>query len=59
MKSLNYLFTSLFIKDFYNYTMSNVFFDLSINGTPGKIVFKLYDDVTPKTASNFRMLATG
>ena len=39
--------------------MSNVFFDLSINGTPGKVVFKLFDEVTPKTATNFRTLATG
>ncbi|KAK9451071.1 putative CPR1-cyclophilin [Limtongia smithiae] len=40
--------------------MSNVFFDVSANGKPlGKIVFKLYDDVVPKTAANFRALATG
>jgi len=25
----------------------------------GRIVFKLYDDVVPKTAKNFRELATG
>ncbi|KAE8149483.1 cyclophilin-like domain-containing protein [Aspergillus avenaceus] len=40
--------------------MSNVFFNIAINGAPaGKIVFKLYDDVVPKTARNFRELATG
>ncbi|CAO1618815.1 unnamed protein product [Sympodiomycopsis kandeliae] len=40
--------------------MSNVFFDISSNGQPlGKIVFKLYDDVVPKTTKNFRELATG
>jgi len=40
--------------------MSNVFFDVAINQTPsGRIVFKLYDDVVPKTAKNFRELATG
>ncbi|KAG8737196.1 Multifunctional pyrimidine synthesis protein CAD [Ceratobasidium sp. 428] len=40
--------------------MSNVFFDITIDGQPGgRIVFKLYDDVVPKTAKNFRELATG
>ncbi|TFK23014.1 cyclophilin [Coprinopsis marcescibilis] len=40
--------------------MSNVFFDITINSEPaGRIVFKLYDDVVPKTAKNFRELATG
>ncbi|KAH7909845.1 cyclophilin-like domain-containing protein [Hygrophoropsis aurantiaca] len=40
--------------------MSNVFFDVAIgNNTPERIVFKLYDDVVPKTATNFRDLATG
>ncbi|MEU4202045.1 peptidylprolyl isomerase [Streptomyces sp. NPDC039022] len=39
---------------------SNVFFDITINGDKaGRIVFKLYDDVVPKTARNFRELATG
>ncbi|KAJ3558188.1 hypothetical protein NM688_g1077 [Phlebia brevispora] len=40
--------------------MSNVFFDISIDNKPaGRIIFKLYDDVVPKTARNFRELATG
>ncbi|KAF7797670.1 hypothetical protein EIP86_008870 [Pleurotus ostreatoroseus] len=40
--------------------MSNVFFDITIDNQPaGRIVFKLYDDVVPKTARNFRELATG
>ena len=40
--------------------MSNVFFDITKNGAPlGTIKFKLYDDVVPKTATNFRALATG
>ncbi|MCA6092001.1 peptidylprolyl isomerase [Streptomyces sp. SCA3-4] len=40
--------------------MSNVFFDITINDEPaGRIVFKLFDDVVPKTAQNFRELATG
>ncbi|MDQ8705329.1 peptidylprolyl isomerase [Streptomyces sp. LHD-70] len=40
--------------------MSNVFFDITIDNEPaGRIVFKLYDDVVPKTARNFRELATG
>ncbi|KZO90381.1 hypothetical protein CALVIDRAFT_569099 [Calocera viscosa TUFC12733] len=41
-------------------TMSNVFFDISIGGkAPGRVVFKLYDNVVPLTARNFRELATG
>ncbi|KAH9063245.1 cyclophilin 1 [Lactarius vividus] len=40
--------------------MSNVFFDIAIDGKEaGRIVFKLYDDAVPKTAKNFRELATG
>ncbi|MFE9259023.1 peptidylprolyl isomerase [Streptomyces sp. NPDC006879] len=40
--------------------MSNVFFDITIDGEPaGRIVFALFDDVVPKTARNFRELATG
>ncbi|KAI0310717.1 cyclophilin 1 [Amylostereum chailletii] len=40
--------------------MSNVFFDISINDAPkGRIVFRLFDDVVPNTARNFRELATG
>ncbi|MFD5766106.1 peptidylprolyl isomerase [Streptomyces sp. NPDC127049] len=39
---------------------SNVFFDITINDEPaGRIVFKLFDDVVPQTAKNFRELATG
>ncbi|KZT10445.1 uncharacterized protein LAESUDRAFT_755952 [Laetiporus sulphureus 93-53] len=39
---------------------SNVFFDITVDGKPlGRVVFKLYDDVVPKTARNFRELATG
>ena len=38
----------------------NVFFDIAINQKPaGRITFKLYDDVTPLTAANFRALCTG
>ncbi|KAF9194692.1 heme binding [Haplosporangium sp. Z 767] len=38
----------------------NVFFDIAINGEPaGRITFKLFDDVVPKTAKNFRELCTG
>ncbi|KNC55269.1 peptidyl-prolyl cis-trans isomerase D [Thecamonas trahens ATCC 50062] len=36
------------------------FFDISIGGVPaGRIVFKLYTDITPKTSENFRALCTG
>ncbi|KAH8077747.1 allergen, partial [Cristinia sonorae] len=35
-------------------------FNISINNKPaGRIVFKLFDDVCPRTARNFRELATG
>ncbi|OBA23085.1 hypothetical protein METBIDRAFT_9397 [Metschnikowia bicuspidata var. bicuspidata NRRL YB-4993] len=40
--------------------MSKVFFDLTANGIPkGRVVFKLYNDVVPKTTENFRALCTG
>ncbi|KAF8526602.1 cyclophilin [Hysterangium stoloniferum] len=38
---------------------SNVFFDVEYSNKKGRIVFKLYDEVVPKTARNFRELATG
>jgi len=39
---------------------SRVFFDISIGGEPqGRIVFELFNDVTPKTCENFRALCTG
>jgi len=35
-------------------------FDITVDSKPaGRIVFKLYDDDVPKTAKNFRELATG
>ncbi|KJY18131.1 MULTISPECIES: peptidylprolyl isomerase [Streptomyces] len=38
----------------------NVYFDITIADKPaGRIVFKLFDDVVPRTARNFRGLATG
>ncbi|KAF8193715.1 cyclophilin-like domain-containing protein [Pholiota molesta] len=41
-------------------TMANVFFDVAINAKPsGRIVFELFDDTVPRTARNFRELATG
>ncbi|MFE8992836.1 peptidylprolyl isomerase [Streptomyces collinus] len=37
-----------------------VFFDITIDGVPaGRINMNLFDDVAPKTAENFRALATG
>ena len=40
--------------------MSKVFFDINIGGQGvGRIVFKLYDEVVPKTADNFRQLCSG
>ncbi|KAJ7738057.1 cyclophilin-like domain-containing protein [Mycena maculata] len=38
----------------------NVFFDININEKAvGRIVFKLFDNDVPRTATNFRELATG
>lgn len=35
-------------------------FDVAIDQKPtGRIVFQLYDDIVPRTARNFRELATG
>ena len=40
--------------------MSQVYFDVEADGQPlGRIVFKLYNDVVPKTSENFRALCTG
>ena len=40
--------------------MSKCFFEVSIDGgAPERIEFKLYNDVVPKTAENFRALCTG
>jgi cyclophilin family peptidyl-prolyl cis-trans isomerase len=37
----------------------SVFFDIAIDGKPaGRITLELFDDVTPKTAENFRALCT-
>ncbi|EAL92828.1 cyclophilin peptidyl-prolyl cis-trans isomerase Cyp2 [Aspergillus fumigatus] len=36
------------------------FFDITIDGQPaGRITFKLFDEVVPKTVENFRALCTG
>lgn len=49
VQSVKFLFIQSFI------TMSRVYFDIAIDGSPaGRIEFKLYDDVVPKTADNFR-----
>ncbi|KAJ3120507.1 hypothetical protein HK098_004560 [Nowakowskiella sp. JEL0407] len=38
---------------------ANVFMDISIGGShAGRIVFRLFDSITPKTAANFRALCT-
>ncbi|GEQ70475.1 hypothetical protein JCM33374_g4152 [Metschnikowia sp. JCM 33374] len=40
--------------------MSQVYFDISADGKPlGRVIFKLYNDIVPKTAENFRALCTG
>ena len=36
------------------------FFDIAIGGVPvGRVVFELFNDVTPVTCENFRALCTG
>ena len=40
--------------------MSLTYFDISIGGvSKGRIIFRLYDEVVPKTAANFRSLCQG
>ncbi len=40
--------------------MTKVFFDVKIGtSAPKRIVFKLFNDIVPKTAENFRALCTG
>ncbi|KAI8147063.1 peptidyl-prolyl cis-trans isomerase cyp5 [Fennellomyces sp. T-0311] len=39
--------------------LPKVFFDIAINGKPtGRLTFKLFSDVVPKTAENFRVLCS-
>lgn len=39
---------------------TKVYFDITIDDAPaGRITFNLFDDAVPKTAENFRALATG
>ncbi|TGO90538.1 hypothetical protein BPOR_0060g00110 [Botrytis porri] len=41
-------------------TSKNCFFDITVDSVPaGRITFKLYDKITPRTARNFRELCTG
>lgn len=37
---------------------AQVFFNIAYGPKQGKVVFKLFDDVVPKTAANFRALCT-
>jgi len=40
--------------------MTQCYFDMTIGGqAAGRITFKLYSDITPKTCENFRALCTG
>lgn len=37
-----------------------LFFDINIGGVPvGRIIFKLYSDIAPRTCYNFKCLCTG
>ncbi|MBK3630685.1 peptidylprolyl isomerase [Streptomyces sp. MBT49] len=39
---------------------TKIYFDITINDEPaGRITFNLFEDIVPKTAENFRALATG
>ncbi|KAG0020995.1 peptidylprolyl isomerase protein [Podila clonocystis] len=39
---------------------AKVFFDIAINAKPaGRLTFKLFNDIVPKTAENFRSLSVG
>lgn len=37
---------------------AKVFFNINYGQKNGRVIFKLFDDVTPKTAENFRALCT-
>jgi hypothetical protein len=55
-----YVRDSSFVKFDATHAEVNVQFDVAIDANPtGRIVFKLFDDVVPRTAKNFRELATG
>ncbi|CAN6639982.1 peptidyl-prolyl cis-trans isomerase C, mitochondrial [Trichomonascus vanleenenianus] len=57
------ILTKSFVRNFSGSSVAfgnKVFFDIESDGKPlGKISFKLYDDVVPMTAENFRALCTG
>ncbi|KAH9953711.1 cyclophilin-like domain-containing protein [Russula dissimulans] len=41
-------------------SLANVFFNIAINSkSAGRVVFRLFDEEVPRTAQNFRELATG
>lgn len=40
-------------------TRPQVYIDVQIDNTIGKIVFELFSDIVPKTAENFRSICTG
>eukprot|EP00939_MAST-03C_sp_MAST-3C-sp1_P001222 g1222.t1 len=52
--------SSITIADVVVMSSNNVFFDIEIGGkVAGRVVFKLYDNVVPKTAKNFRAICKG
>lgn len=55
-----FLFATLFALVAAQEVTSKVYFDMTVGGEPaGRIVMGLFGDVVPKTAENFRALATG
>ena len=61
MHTVNLTYTYVAVENFrLNDLIVIAQFDFEVNGKPlGRVVFRLYDDIVPKTARNFRELATG
>jgi peptidyl-prolyl isomerase G (cyclophilin G) len=52
--------TAINCRSLVEFPMSLVYFDITIGGTPtGRMVFRLYDSVAPRTTQNFKSLCVG